>query len=135
MIHNFLDDVVDHIVNALHHASEYKAWLNHILVGIHADHKMRGATVLFSLLLDRIESTESGIAGSREDHVSAFADLGQRQFLAFARIVPGTISYANIVFNHANVRIHGFCTFLVTFGETMNQTDVHTAEKADGAGL
>jgi hypothetical protein len=34
------------------------------------------------------KAPEAGVAGGGEDHVRAFADLGQREFFAFAGIVP-----------------------------------------------
>src|ERR1043165_2619297 len=133
MIHDLFDDVVHRVVDTLHHAREYKDRLHHVLVGINADHEVRRAPVLLALLLNRVESAESRITRSSEDHVRAFADLGQRQFLAFTGIVPGTVSHANVVFDHANVRIHRLRAFFVTFREAMYQTDVHAAEKTDRA--
>src|SRR6185369_16804652 len=133
MIHDFFNDVVDHVVDALHHAREYKARLDHVLIGIDANHKMRGASVLFSLLLNRVESAEARVAGRGEDHVCTFTNLGQRQFFAFARIVPRAVSHADVVSDHADVRINRLRAFLVTLRETMDQADVHTAEKTDGA--
>src|SRR5215217_2272001 len=94
---------------------------------------MRCAAVLFALLLDGIEGAQAGIACRREDHIGAFSDLGQRKFFSFTRIVPRTVSISNIVLDDANVWIDGFRAFRITLGETMNQTNIHPAEKTDCA--
>src|ERR1051325_6351345 len=135
VVHNILDDIVDRVVDTLHHARKHKAGFHHVLIRIHTDYERRRATVLFALLLDRVESAEAGVAGGGEDHISAFTDLREREFLAFAGIVPRAVSDAHVVFDHADLRVNGFRAFLVPFRETMNQTDIHAAEKTDGAGL
>src|SRR5688572_986523 len=94
---------------------------------------MRGAPALHALLFDGIESPQTGIPGGREDHVSAFPDLCQREFSTFARIVPRRICHANIVSDHAYVWVDGLSAFLVTLRETMDQSDVHSAQKSDRA--
>src|SRR6185369_13830915 len=135
VVHNILDDIVDRVVDTLHHARKNKARLHHVLIRIHTDHEMRRAAVLFTLLLDSVESAETGVAGSGEDHVSAFPDLREREFFALAGIVPRAVGDAHVVFDDADLRVNGLRAFLVPFRETMNQTDVHAAEKTDGAGL
>src|SRR5262249_8609383 len=95
---------------------------------------MSSAPILSSLLLDGVERTQAGVAGRGEDHVGAFGDLGQRKFLALARIFPRGIVDADVILDHANVWINGVNTFFVPLGETMNESDVHPAEKADRAG-
>src|SRR5689334_23296876 len=135
MVHHVVDDVVDRVIDPLDHAGEHKPRLHHVLIGIHADDEVRRATVLFSLLLDRVKRTETRIARRGKDHVRAFADLGQRQLFAFAGIVPRAVSHADVVFDHANVRIYRLRSFFITFREPMNQTDVHAAEETDRAGL
>src|SRR6185369_4684968 len=96
---------------------------------------MRRATVWLALLLDRIKSAESGVAGRGEDHVRPFADLRECKLLAFAGIVPGAVSDAHVVVDHLDVRVNRLRAFLVTFRETMDEADVHAAEKTDRAGL
>src|SRR5215212_11635625 len=127
------DDVVDRVVDALDHTREDKARFDHILIRIHTDHKMRRAVILLSLLLDGIERSQSGIACGREDHVRTFANLGQREFFAFARVVPRAVSYTDVILDHTDVGINRLRAFFVTFGETMNQADIHAAEKTNRA--
>src|SRR5688500_16026295 len=105
-----------------------------MLIGIHSDHEVGRASILFSLLLDGIERTEAGVARSREDDVRAFSDLCERKFFAFARIVPCRIGDADVILDHADVWINGARPFFVTLGEPVNESDVHAAEKTDRAG-
>src|SRR5688572_3030025 len=95
---------------------------------------MRGASVLFALLLHCVKRTETGVAGSGKDHISALADLGQRQLFAFARIVPGRISVTDEIPDYADVWINSLRALLVAFCETVDQTDIHSAEKSDCSG-
>src|SRR5215212_7904651 len=132
-IDNIRDDVVDRVVDALHHTREDKARFDHVLVRVHTDYKMRRAVILLSLLLDGIERSQSGIARCGEDHVHTFANLGERELFAFTRVVPRAVSYTDVILDHTDVGINRLGAFFVTFGETMNQADIHAAEKTNRA--
>src|SRR5215213_6183075 len=132
MVHDVVNNVVDRVVDALDHAGENKARLHHVLVRVHADDEVRRAAILFSLLLNCIERAEARVAGGSKDHVGAFADLGQRELFTLARIVPRAVSYTDVVLDHADVWAHRLRALFVTFRETMNEPDVHPAEKTDG---
>src|SRR5215212_2859920 len=132
-IDDIRDDIVDRVVDALHHTREDKARFDHVLIRVHTDYKMRRAVILFALLLDGIERSQSGVACGGEDHVRTFADLGQRELFAFTRVVPCTVSYTDVILDHADVGINRLGAFFITFGEAMNQADIHAAEKTDRA--
>src|SRR5215212_2318365 len=132
-IDNVRDDVVDRVVDTLHHTREHKPGLDHVLIRVHTNYKMRRTVILFALLLDSIERSQSGIACRGEDHVRTFADLGERELFAFTRVVPRAVSYTDIILDHTDVGINRFGAFFITFGETMNQADIHAAEKTDRA--
>src|SRR5205085_10247817 len=84
MVDYVLDDGVNRIVNALHHAGQNKSRLYHVLIRINADHEMSGAaTRVSSGLLDCIESAETRITRGSENDVRAFADLSQRNLFSF----------------------------------------------------
>ena len=99
------DDLVDRVVDALHHAREHEARLHHVLVGVDADHEMRGpAACVASPFLDGVERAKPGIARGREDHVRALRNLRERQLLAPARVVPRRVGHADVVLDDADVR-------------------------------
>src|SRR6185369_14426416 len=106
MIDDVLDDVVNRVIDALDHAGEHKAWLHHVLIRIDTDHEMSGAPILNALLLDSIERSQAGVTCGGEDHVSAFSDLRQREFFPLARIVPRSVSHANVVSDHMYVLVN-----------------------------
>src|SRR5256885_15518798 len=93
------------------------------------------STWIFAGLLDCIESAESGISGGGEDHIGAFANLGERDLFSFSRIVPGGVSHANIVLNHPHVRVRSLRALLVSAFKAMNQTDVHAANETEDVRL
>src|SRR5687768_15901019 len=95
---------------------------------------MRGASILFALLLHRVKCAETGVTSRRKDHVRALADLGQRKLFASSGIVPGRVSVADEIFDDADVWIYRLRAFFVAFGKTMNESDVHAAEESDGSG-
>ncbi len=133
VVYDILDNIVDSIVDAFDHAREHKTWLHHVLIRIDTDHEMRGPPVLYALLLDGIERTQTGITRGGEDYVSAFADLRKRQFFAFTGIVPRRISHTNVIPNYLDVRIDRLGTFFITLRETMDESDVHSAKEPDRA--
>src|SRR5437870_7537859 len=135
VIDHILNNQVDGVVDVLDHARQHESWLEHVLVRINSDYEMRRSAIHFTGLLDGVKRAESGITCGREYHISAFADLGQREFLAFAGIVPRAVSNADIVLNDANIRIHGLCALFVTFFKAMDQTNIHAAEKTERTGL
>ncbi len=51
--------MIDGIVDTFNHAGEDESRLDHILVGINANNKMRGAAILLSLLLNRIKRAQA----------------------------------------------------------------------------
>src|SRR5205807_2473802 len=91
----------------------------------------RAAARIFAGLFDCVESAKSGISRGGEDHISAFADLRQRDLFPFARIVPGSIGDADIVLNHLDVWVRSFCALLESTFETVNQANVHAADETD----
>ena len=58
-IHYIFNDLIDSVVDAFDHAGQDKARLDHVLICIDANHEMRGASVLLSLLLDRVKSAQA----------------------------------------------------------------------------
>src|SRR2546423_3290914 len=106
MVHDVSDDVINSVIDPLDHTRENKARFDHILIRIDADYEMSRAAVLFSLLLDRVESAQSGIACGSEDHIGAFADLRERQLFTFTWVVPRTVSHTDVVFDHTNVWVY-----------------------------
>ena len=96
-VDDFLDDVVDRVVDALDHAGQDEAGLHHVLVRIDADDEMRRASVLGAGLLDRVEGAKPGIARGSEDHVGALVHLRQRQLLAFAGVIPRRVGDADVI--------------------------------------
>src|SRR6267378_475373 len=119
-VHPVLDNCIDGVVDALDHTGENKPWLEHILIRVDPNNKMRCVTILRPRLLHCVESAEAGVTGRGEDHVCTFADLRQRDFFALAGIVPGGIGDTNIVWNYANVGIDGARAFLVATLEPVN---------------
>src|ERR1044072_9569065 len=135
-LRNQLHDVVDRIVHALDHAGQDKPRLNHVLVGINPNDKMRGAAGrVFAGLLDRIESPETGIARGGKDHIGAFTDLRERNLFSLSRIVPCRIGDANIILNDLDVRIGRLRALLIAALKTVNESDIHAANKTDSACL
>src|SRR5512145_2358516 len=92
---------------------------------------MRGAAVLHSLLLNGIEHAKAGVSSRGENHVGSFLNLSQRQLFSFSRVIPGTVSDTNIVLNNTDVWIDRLRAFFVALFEAMNQTNIHTTEKAN----
>jgi hypothetical protein len=75
-IKDFLDHIVNGIVDALDHRRKNETGLDHILVRVDADDEfVRLASLVSAILLDRIERTETGVAGGGKDDVSTFFDL------------------------------------------------------------
>src|SRR2546423_3671117 len=73
---------------------------------------MRRATArVFPCLLDCIKRAQPRVAGGSKNHVDAFADLRQRDFLSFTRIVPRRVSDADVVLNDFNIRFAAFAPF------------------------
>src|SRR6266550_8863533 len=96
---------------------------------------MRSPPILFSLLLDSVKRTKPRVTCCRKNHVSPFANLSQRKFLTFSRVVPGAVRNAHVILNNANVGINGFGSFFVAFLKPVNQPNVHASEKTDSARL
>ena len=86
-----LDDLIHRVVDPLDHAGEHEPRLHHVLIGIDADHEMRGAAVPRPFL-DGIERAEPGVAGGREDDVRALGDLRERSSLP----CPGLFHAASV---------------------------------------
>src|SRR5438128_4513172 len=95
----------------------------------------RAAVRVFSGLFDGIKSAESGITGSSEDHVSAFANLSQRNLFAFAGIVPRRVGDADVILNDLDVWVSCFRALFVPAFESMDQADIHAANETQLAGL
>src|SRR5436309_2135845 len=133
---NVGDDLVDGVVNALDHARQNVAGLDAVLVRVNADDEVSGATVgAFALLLDGVERAEAGVARGGEDNVRALAYLREREFLALARIVPGSVRHADVVDDDACVGVDRLRALLVADGEAVYESDVHAADEAERAGL
>src|SRR5262249_23480446 len=92
------------------------------------------ASVLHACLLDRVEGAKAGIASGSKNYVRAFPNLGERDLLAFPRIVPGGIGDAHVVLHHLDLRVDGARALLKSPGESMNEADIHAAEKPERAG-
>src|SRR5215210_1860924 len=71
LVHEIVDDLVDGVVDPLHHAGEDVAGLDPVLVGVDADDE-------FIVLLRGVEHTEPRVAGRGKDDVRALADLRHR---------------------------------------------------------
>src|SRR5436190_22396233 len=95
----------------------------------------RAAARVFSGLFDGIESAETGIPSGSENHVRAFANLGQRNLFSFTGIVPRRVGDADVILNDLDVWIGGFRSLLIAAFKSMNQADIHAADKAELAGL
>src|SRR5438067_10372421 len=95
----------------------------------------RAAARIFSGLFDGIKSAEPRISRGGENHVRAFANLGQRSLFAFAGIVPRRVGDADVILNDLDVWIGCFRPLLIAAFKSMNQADVHAADKAELAGL
>src|SRR6266496_3984594 len=96
---------------------------------------MSGAPVLLPLLLNRIKSAEAGISRCRKNDVCTLAYLGQGYFFPFTGIVPSCVSNAYIILDYPNVGIYRARSFFVPYLESMDQPDIHTAQKPDGPRL
>jgi hypothetical protein len=101
------------------------------LVRINTDNEFIGFAVCAApVLLNRVERAQAGISRRRKNYVSTFVDLIERQFLAFARIVPRRVGYADVIVNYFYVGINGARTFFLAGFKTVNQRNIHTADKA-----
>ena len=129
-----LHDLIHRIVNTLHHARENETGLHPVLVGVDTNHEpLRAALTVLPVLLNSIECAEAGIAGCCENNVGAFLDLGAREFFAFDGIVPGRVRYADIIGNHADLRIDRLRAFFIAELEFVDQRNVHAAHKTEDA--
>src|SRR5215813_2758392 len=89
IIHTVLHDLVNRIVNTLHHARQNVTGFDPVLVRIDSDREPPGVTLaILAVLFNGIEGTESGIAGRRKNNVGALFDLSLCEFLSLYWIVP-----------------------------------------------
>src|SRR2546423_13404787 len=97
---------------------------------------MRRATAgVFPCLLDCIKRAQPRVAGGSKNHVDAFADLRQRDFLSFTRIVPRRVSDSYVVLNDFNIRVCSFRALFVSALKPVNQSDVHAADETNSSGF
>ena len=66
---------------------------------------------------------------------AVLVDLRECKLLSFTGIVPGPVRYADVVVDHADVRVDGARTFFIAGLEFVNERDVHPAYKTENAGL
>ena len=119
---------VDGVVHPLDHAGEHVPGLDPVLVGVDADDEL-------VVLLGGVENPQTRVAGGGEDHVRPLADLGHRQLLALARVVPRRLGDADVVLDDPDLRVDGARSLLIAGGEPVDEGDVHAADEAEDAGL
>src|SRR2546426_8934964 len=86
-------------------------------------------------LLDGIKSAQARITRGGENHICAFADLGERDLFALARIIPGRIRDAHIILDDLNLRIRCLGPLFETTFKSVDQTDIHAADETKSARL
>src|SRR5262245_16250734 len=97
---------------------------------------MRRATgAVDTVLLNRVESAQTGVTCRCENDIGALVDLRERDLFSLARIVPGGIGYADVILNHLNIRINRLRALFESTFETVNQTDIHPADESQGVRL
>src|SRR5262245_20331772 len=113
--HTLTHNLINGVIDALHHAGQNVAWLHPVLVVINANHKLqRVALSVFAVLFDGIEGTQTGIAGGSENNVYAFFDLRAGKLFTFDGVIPCGIGHTDVIRNHADVRFDGVGSFFVS---------------------